>query len=216
MSILPLDVALAAKTSREAEFARASQDLRTESENRARFESELQLLKQKTQQLELQLDAAQAAKVSREAELAGASQNLRTESENRARFESELQLLKQKMQQLELQLDAALTSKSAREAELAGVSQDLKTESGNRARFESELLFLKQKVQQLELQLQDSARQIETEKQSAILAGEEASRAAQADQARVDALAAELEGYKQMESSFSGRMKWAFKGKEAK
>ena len=211
-----LDVALAAKTSREAEFARASQDLRTESENRARFESELQLLKQKTQQLELQLDAAQAAKVSREAELAGASQNLRTESENRARFESELQLLKQKMQQLELQLDAALTSKSAREAELAGVSQDLKTESGNRARFESELLFLKQKVQQLELQLQDSARQIETEKQSAILAGEEASRAAQADQARVDALAAELEGYKQMESSFSGRMKWAFKGKEAK
>ena len=112
------------------------------------------------------------------------------------------------------QLDSALAEKASREQELAGLAQNFKIESENRARFESELLFLKQKIQQYELQLQDAARKIETEKQGFVLARKEAARHAQDAAARAAALTSELETYKQMGNSFSGRIKWALKGKK--
>ncbi len=133
---------------------------------------------------------------------------------DRARFGAEFTRLSAEHSSVKAQLDATLAAKFSREAELAGVVRDFKTESGNRARLESELMMIKQQIQELELRLQDSARQIEAEKQGAIALREEASGAAQAYQTRIDAVSAELGKYRLMESSFSERMKWALKGKK--
>ncbi len=133
---------------------------------------------------------------------------------DRARLGTEFSRLGAEYSSVKAQLDAALASKLSREAELAGVVRDFKTESGNRVRLESELMLLKQQTQQLDLQLQDSVRRIEAEKQVEIALREEASGAAQAYQARINAVSAELERYRLMEKSFSERMKWALKGKK--
>jgi len=133
---------------------------------------------------------------------------------DRARFGAEFSRLSAEHSSVKAQLDSTMAAKFSREAELAGVVRDFKAETGNRARLESELVMLRQQMQQLELQLQDSDRRIEAEKQGAIALREEASGAAQAYQARIDAVSAELGKYRLMEKSFSERMKWALKGKK--
>ena len=115
---------------------------------------------------------------------------------------------------LKAQFEAALAAKASRERDLTVLEQNFKAESENRARFESELLFLKANIQQLELQVQDAQAQIEAEKKNSAHARDEAAKRAHADKARIAAVAAELEAYKQLEASFSGRIKWALKGKK--
>jgi exonuclease SbcC len=133
---------------------------------------------------------------------------------DRARLATECSNLSAGYASLKTQLDSALAAKASREQELAVLAQNFKTESENRARFESELLFLKQKIQQFELQVQDAAVQIDAEKKNSAHTRDEAAKRAQADKARIAGITAALETYKQMEASFSGRMKWALKGKK--
>jgi len=66
----------------------------------------------------------------------------------------------------------------------------------------------------VELQARDAAGQLEAERLSFVSARDEAARRSQADQARISSLSSELETYKQMESEFSSRLKFALKGKK--
>ena len=195
----------------EVALKRSAEESRGFDEKLARVRKEYEDFKapmvENYKRLEAQADSLKAAKADYERRFAAADGD-------RVRLGAEVSRLTTEYSSVKAHLGAALAAKLSREAELSRILQDFKTEKENRARFESELLSLKQTAQQLELQLQDAARQIETEKQNSALSRDEVSRAAQADQARIDAVAAELEKYRQMESSFSGRMKWALKGKK--
>lgn len=200
------------KIALEIASKRLTEEVRGFDEKLARVRKEYEDFKapmaENNKRMEEQLNSLMAVK-------AGYEKSFAVMESERARLGSEFSSLSAEHSSVKAQLDAALAAKYSREAELAKAAKDFKIESENRSRFESELLFLKQKVQQLELQLQDAARQTETEKHSSALFRDKASKAAQADQARIKTMAAELERYRLMESSFSGRMKWALKGKKS-
>ena len=132
---------------------------------------------------------------------------------DRARLESESSRISGEYASAKAQLDAAVSAKFLREAELAKAQQDCRNESMNRERFESGLLSLRQKMQQLELQLKEAVGRVDTETQNFALFRDKTAKTEQADKARIDAMSAELEKYRQIEGSFAGRMKWTLKGK---
>ncbi len=94
------------------------------------------------------------------------------------------------------------------------LKKDLKTESDNRASFESEVLFLKQKIQKMELEAQESENQMLIEKDgfAETQTGYEDHITGQDQQ--IQALANELNTYKEMEGKLADRVKWAFKKRE--
>ncbi len=139
----------------------------------------------------------------------------RNEAEKAARAaEAATQHVSQELAVLREQQAVLATQKAAAEAELVRLTEELRTESGNRASFESELLFMKQKIQQMELQAQDKADALEAGRASFAnqLAAVEKQRGY--DAARITEISAELEQYKAVEETLTGRLKWALKGKK--
>jgi len=178
--------------------------------------------------LETQLNSLMALKADYERRFAAMESDRGRLGTQLSALSAEYSSVKTEYSSVKTQLDSALAAKASREQELAALVQNFKAEIENReraenenrarvesensARFESELAPLKQNLQQLELQVQDTARQLEAERQNLLLVQDEAARQAQADQARIAEITAELETYKQMEGSLPDRIKWALKG----
>lgn len=183
------------KIALEAALKRGAEEARGFDEKLARVRKEYEdskaLTAENYKRLETQAASLMAVK-------AGYEKRLAALEEDRARSGTEFSRLSAEYSLVKGKLDAALAAKPALETERAALSQELKAERENRARLESELMSLKQKDQQLEFQIQ-----------SAALAGEKAARAAEEEKAAAAHLAAELEKYRRLSGSFSGRIKLA-------
>jgi DNA repair protein SbcC/Rad50 len=136
-------------------------------------------------------------------------------AENYKRLEAQINALMEIKAENERGLAAALAAKSSREQELAGLGQVLNSANGKAAGLEAELAAIRQKTAELEQNLQDLSGQLEAERLNSAVAHDDAARQAQSAQERIAAISAELATYKQMESSFPERMKWALKGKKS-
>jgi len=205
----------AAKARAEEEKGRLEAEAKRSGEEIRRFDARLAFSRKEAEdagvamsadhgRLEAQLNSLMAVKADYEKRFAAMEGD-------RARLGTEISRLNAEYSSAKAQLDAALDAKSSREREAAGLAQELKTESGNRAGLEAELPSLKQKLQELELRAEDLVRRLEVEKQNSALSRDAAAKQAQASQARLAAVSAELEKYKRLEKSFPERMKWALK-----
>ena len=132
-------------------------------------------------------------------------------NENHKRLETQMG---SELSSLKDQLAAALAERSAGERQIAGLSQTLDSLKEKNAALEAELSGSRRKAEELDQQLRDFSGQLEAERLNASVARDEAAQQAQSDQERITEMSAELEVYRQMESSFSERMKWALKGKK--
>ena len=117
------------------------------------------------------------------------------------------------MSELQKQKDSEVKKNSFKVKEINdNLKKELVAEKDNRVGFESEILSLKQKVQKMALQEQEALNQLQVEKDDFA----ENQRSYEDHIARqvqkMEEVAKELNEYKEMESKFTDRMKWAFKG----
>jgi len=190
----------------QAEAARAAEEVRSFDERLARahqeFDGSTAALTVNYKRLEGQFDSLVETKTECERRLAAMEAG-------RVRLSAEYAMVSG-------QLAEALAAKTSREQELTELSQTLNSANEKGAGLEAEIASIRQKAAELEQQSRELSSQLEAERLNSAVSRDEAAQQSQSDQERIAAVSAELETYKQMESSFPERIKWALKTKGKK